>query len=271
MKAVAIMNNKGGTAKTVTAVNLADILVGVYHKTVLLVDCDGQANATRFFLPNFHADMDNGTAAVLCGQGESVWSDNVVPVVPGLDILTGGPDLYGLDLRAMTDGVSNTHALRSFVDAARSDGETDFVLFDCPPGFTSASVAALMAADEVIIPMALDGFSFDGLHALRQQVENLRRANYRIKIAGVLITKWCRTQAVQESEKMLRSGDLPVYRTHIRQTPKVTESTLMQTPLRTYSPTSGPTKDYLAWVQEYLEDSVHAAEAPHAAGEEQAK
>ena len=47
MKTIAIMNNKGGVGKTVTAINLADILVADYAQRVVLVDCDGQANLTR--------------------------------------------------------------------------------------------------------------------------------------------------------------------------------------------------------------------------------
>lgn len=254
MRTIAIMNNKGGVGKTVTAINLADILVHEYGKSVVLVDCDGQANLSRFYLPGYHEEdlVGGGTAAVLCGQGECVWGDNLVPVQPGLDILTGGTDLYSLDLQAMTDGVNSPLALRHFADAAREDDETDYMIFDCPPGFTCASVAALMAADEVIIPMALDGFSFDGLAALRQQVRNLQQANYTVKIGGVLITKWQHEAAVEEAEKLLRSMHIPVYQTHIRQTPMVVRSTLDRTALRAYSPRSAPARDYRAWVREYL-------------------
>ena len=53
MKTIAIMNNKGGVGKTVTAINLADILIQDYRKRVLLADCDGQMNLTRFFLPEY--------------------------------------------------------------------------------------------------------------------------------------------------------------------------------------------------------------------------
>lgn len=260
MKAIAIMNNKGGVGKTITAINLTDILVNAYSKRVVLVDCDGQANLTRFFLPNYHAPdlADGGTAAVLCGQHEPVWSDNTIPVHPGLDILPGGSDLYSLDLRAFKDGVSNPLALRHWAEAAREDEETDYMIFDCPPGFTCASVAALMASDEVIIPMALDGFSFDGLAALRQQVRNLQQANYAVKIGGVLITKWQHETAVEEAEKLLRSMHIPVYQTHIRQTPMVVRSTLDRTALRIYSPRSGPARDYRDWVREYLGEEEQA-------------
>lgn len=254
MKTIAIMNNKGGVGKTVTAINLADILVRDYSKRVVLVDCDGQANLTRFFLPNYHDPdlIDGGTAAVLCGQQEPVWSDNTIPICPGLDILPGSADLYDLDLRAIKDSVSNPMALRGWADAAREDGETDYMIFDCPPGFTCASVAALMAADQVVIPMALDGFSFDGLSALRQQVHNLQQANYGVKIGGVLITRWHKAKVIRDAEQLLRSGPVPVYQAHIRQTDKVLESTLMRSPLQDYSPRSAAAIDYRAWVQEFL-------------------
>lgn len=68
MKTIAIMNNKGGVGKTVTAINLADILVADYKQRVVLVDCDGQANLTRFFLPGADKLELTTTADVLRGR-----------------------------------------------------------------------------------------------------------------------------------------------------------------------------------------------------------
>ena len=133
MKAIAIMNNKGGVGKTVTAINLADVLTNNYHQEVVLVDCDGQANLTGFYLPGMEQDVTT-TADVLTGECEQVWSDNLVPLADHLQLLPSSSGLYDLDLQAIKDGVSAPERLRGFVDAAREDGDTDWMIFDCPPG-----------------------------------------------------------------------------------------------------------------------------------------
>ncbi len=151
---------QGGVGKTVTAINLADILIQDYRKRVLLADCDGQMNLTRFFLPEYDPEVGYSMVSLLLGDGEPVWSDNVVPLRPGLNLVPGSLELYSLDLAAMSEGedVRQTQRMLDFAEAVRQDEEVDYLIFDCPPGFTAASMAALRAADEVVIPMELDGF-----------------------------------------------------------------------------------------------------------------
>ena len=160
MKTIAIMNNKGGVGKTVTAINLADILVRDYHKRVVLADCDGQVNMTRFFLPEFNPEDGGTVAEVLTGTHEPYWRANLAELRAGLSILPGSPALYDLDLIAIRDGLRDTYALRRFRDAAAEDGETEYFIFDCPPGYTLSSVSALLAADEVVVPLVIDGYAF---------------------------------------------------------------------------------------------------------------
>lgn len=255
MRTIAIMNNKGGVGKTVTAINLADVLDRVHGKRVVLVDCDGQMNLTRFFLPGYDPDVSCNLVSVMRGEGESVWSDNLTPVGPQVDLLPATPELFTVDLQAFTDAPHRRlHALRQFIEAAEEDGETDFFILDCPPGFTVASVSALMAADEVIIPLTLDGFGFEGMAELERQVGNLMAANYRVRIGGVLITQWRNTDVVHQAEALLRSGDVPVYRTVIRRTEKVPESTFARMPIMQYSPTSAASYDYRQFAAELLEE-----------------
>lgn len=253
MRIIAIMNNKGGVGKTVTAINLADILATDYHKRVVLVDCDGQANLTRFYLPEFDGETNTTTSDVLLGTSEPVWSDNLTPLRAGLDLLPADSSLYELDRRAIQDGVGSPERLVWFSRAAREDADTDFLIFDCPPGFTLASVGALIAADEVVIPMMVDGFGFSGMADLTQQIASLRRTQYKVRIAGVLVTQWHNSPVVTQGEALLRKMDrVPVFRTVIRRTDKVVESTLDRTPVTQYSRQSAAARDYRSWVAEYL-------------------
>lgn len=257
MKTVAIMNNKGGVGKTVTAINLADILVRDYRKRVLLVDCDGQMNLTRFFLPEFDPEINLSLADVLEGSCESVWSENVMPIQPGLDLLPGSSGLYDLDFKAL-DGCEPGLCggiLGAFLDAVAEDGEVDFCVCDCPPGYTLASVNALLAADEVVVPMLLDGFSFTGMLDLQGQLRSLRTANGQAKLAGVLLTQWHNSEVVRQGEELVRRPTrlgIPVFQTVIRRTDKVPESTFDRQPIVQYSPRSAAALDYRDWVREYI-------------------
>jgi chromosome partitioning protein len=252
MRTIAIMNNKGGVGKTVTAINLADILVHDYHKRVVLVDCDGQMNLTRFYQPEFDPELNLNIANVLEGSSETVWSDNLMPISPGLDMLPASTALYRLDVDSIKQGNFTLRTLRDFKNCAAEDAETDYFIFDCPPGFTAASCAALMASDEVVIPMLVDGFSMTGMVDMAAQVGSMREANAKIRIAGVLVTQWHKTDAVIQGEQLLRSLSVPVFKTVIRRTDKIPESTFDRSPIRDYSPGSAASQDYRAWVREYL-------------------
>ena len=251
MRAIAIMNNKGGVGKTVTAINLADILANDYKQRVVLVDCDGQANLTGFFLPGIEADSTT-MAEVLTGDCEQVWSDNLLPLRKNIQLLPGSSGLYNLDLRAVKDGVSAPERLRDFVAAAREDGDTDWMIFDCPPGYTVSSVAALLAADEVMIPVTADKFSIDGVHAVAAQAVNLTAAHPGLTVRA-LMTQTRTADVVTEAEKALSAMHVQTYRTKIRRTDKVPESTVSLAPLRVYSPGSSACRDYRALAGELME------------------
>ena len=256
MTTIAIMNLKGGVGKTVTAINLADVLAAAGKRT-LLVDCDGQMSLTRFYLPDLDPDNTPTLEGVLLGTAEPCWDDNIQEISDKVWLLPGSSGLYPMDVAAVRGGGAGWQkAMRDYRDAVAEDGEVDYLVFDCPPGFTCASIAALMAADDVVIPMLVDGFSLWGVTDLAAQINGIKSANPRIRVAGVLITQWHRCDAVQQGEALLRSLGVPVFRTVIRRTDKVPESTFDRTPIRGYSPRSAASLDYQAWVEEYLHEEV---------------
>lgn len=255
MRTIAIMNLKGGVGKTVTALTLADVLRRA-GRTSVLVDCDGQMSLTRFYLPEFDPDTAPSVADVLMGCSETLWSDNTIPqdALGRVQLLPGSSSLYELDVKALKSSIHSISSLRGFRDAAAEDG-VDYMIFDCPPGFTAASCAALMAADEVVIPTVVDGFSLLGVGDMIAQVASMRQANAAIKIAGVLICQWRNSESVRQGEELLRRN-WAVFDTVIRRTEKIPESTFMQQPVMDYSPRSAAAQDYRAWVWEYLHEEV---------------
>lgn len=256
MKTVAIMNNKGGVGKTVTAINLADILAREHHKRVLLIDCDGQCNLTRFYSGGFGGEAGPNTATLLLGEGEELWLDNVERVSEGIWLLPASSGLYELDRAALQNCSIRLRPLYDFARTVEEGGEIDYIIIDCPPGYTVASVGALLACDEVVIPATVDAFAINGLVDMRAQIDGLRRTRGGVKIAGVLITQWHNAPVVASGEALLRGMDVPVFSTRIRRTDKVPESVFMGEAVSTYSPTSAATADYRAWVAEYLGEEL---------------
>lgn len=251
MRTISIANFKGGTGKTVTACNMAAELAGAGRR-VLLIDADPQHNASTFFGGDY--DWSCTLTDVLEGTAEPYWPEDVSCTgLEGLDILPADMGLLRLDLAAIAGGRSDALRLMcDFLDAIREDDAYDFILFDCPPSFTAASVAALTNSDDVILPTRVDAFSRAGVEELLDQMRDLgrtTRARFRI-----LITMSDRTNLCRQGAKALRDSGVHVMETEIRECVKVGESTYARQPLRDYAPRCTAALDYRAAVKEYLQE-----------------
>lgn len=253
MRVIAISNNKGGTGKTSTAVNLAALLAREGER-VVLIDADPQHNSTDFFLDD---TQDAPTLYdVLEGTGESVWSDNLQETAfENLAVLPADGNLSRLDLAALlsTGTAREERRLRDFLDAARADGEAGFVVIDCPPGFTAASTAALVCCDEVIVPTRVDAFSRAGVLELLDQVRSLARYGVRPGFR-VLVTMADRSRLSKQAEEQLRRDGLVLFKAVIHNSVCVGESSYARLPLYAYAPRSRAALDYEELLKEVLAD-----------------
>ena len=249
MRVISIANFKGGTGKTVTACNMAAELADMGRR-VLLIDADPQHNASTFFGGEY--DWPCTLTDVLDGTAEPYWPEDVSCTGrEGLDILPADMNLLRLDLAAIASGSSEAlPRLCDFLDAVREDDAYDYVLIDCPPSFTAASVAALVNSDDVILPTKCDAFSRAGVEELIGQVRSLGRAT-RAKFR-VLVTMADRTSLCRQGANALRASGLLVMATEIRTCTKVGESTYAKAPLLEYAPKCTAAADYHAMVKEYL-------------------
>lgn len=255
MTTVSIINLKGGTGKTVTACNMAAILAGERGKRVLVIDADPQHNATDFF--GVDADQCGGTTAgILDGFGDR-WDDFVtITSWPRLDIIPSDISLINCDIAAVSSKLSGNGLLRGFLEAVAEDDEYDYCIIDCPPSFTAASVSAIVASDVVVIPVKVDAFALGGIAELAAQIAALRKVQPRVRIGGALVTMWHNAEVVRQGEELLRRSGIPVYKTVIRRTDKVDESTFARQPAHSYSKRCSAGQDYLRFVEEFLSEEA---------------
>lgn len=252
IRTTAILNLKGGVAKTTTAINLAAILARDHGKRVLVTDADSQCNTTEFY----GADPQSGNLAKVL-RGAGLYEDPGAYVASciqttkysNVDILPGDDSLMDLDLSKVEQGTVCSNVLRYLVEEV-SD-RYDYHLIDCPPAFNAASAAALIAADDVIIPIKLDAFSLRGMANLMRQIRNMKRINPRLRLAGCLPTMWYKDPQIKEAEAQLRKAGLPIFH-HIRRSDKVDDMTFQQEPLLISSPNSAAGVDYRRFVKEYV-------------------
>lgn len=254
MKVTAIMNLKGGVAKTITAVNMAAILEEKHGKTVLLVDADHQGNSSSFFPTG---DEIATLREILTAENEPYWADNVSRSgIEGLDIIPASMTLAELDVSGEESPEERNfrkYRLREFLICAAEDDAYDHVIIDLPPSFSTAAQAALIAADDVIVPMKIDAFSLGGMKELLKQISNMRTINASLHLAGVLVTMHRRAGNTNEAVDVLHKSRIPVFRQTIRWTDRIVDdSTFSNTPLCKYSPRCAAARDYAKFVIEYL-------------------
>lgn len=253
IRTTAILNLKGGVGKTTTAINMAAILATKWGKRVLLIDADSQCNTTEFFGGK---ETDDTLANILRYSGSfDETAERYAPItiqntgIENLDLIPADDTLMDMDLSAASSGVVDVNVLRSLVEAVRED--YDYVLIDCPPAFNAAAAAALVAADDVVIPIKLDAFSLRGMINLTRQIKNMKRINPRLRISGLLPTMWYDDPQIQEAEQQLRAAGLRIFH-HIRRSDPVDKMTFRHEPLLISSPNSGAGIDYRTFAAEYV-------------------
>ena len=163
MKVVSIINLKGGVGKTTTAAIMAESLAETYHKRVLLFDNDKQGNISRLF------DLYNGD--IVPGACVALKSRVLVPgtiqktAIPGVDLVNSNYFMELVENEIRADQESPQHDRYKAALAAVA-GEYDYCIVDNPPDLGINVINAIVATDEVIIPVNLDGYSLDGLEEL---------------------------------------------------------------------------------------------------------
>ncbi len=248
MRTMAIANQKGGSGKTTTSVNLAAAL-GEQGRRVLMLDLDPQHSATAWLgLKN----PGKGLYELFVNQA-SLLDVLQKTAVPGVDLAPSSPWLVGVE-RTLAGEVGAEHLLRRNVAALPAD-RWDYLLIDCPPTLGILTINALAAVREVLVPVEAHVMALAGLAQLLHTVEIVKdRLNPDLRVSGILACRMDgRTRHAREVVDQLRERSGPlVYQTVIRENIRLAECPSFAQPITGYDPKSAGAADYRHLAREIM-------------------
>lgn len=248
-KIIVIANQKGGVAKTTTAVNLSACLA-THNKQVLLVDVDPQGNATS----GLGIDKDNLPACMYDVLINGMPLANIVNKTE-LDNLYVAPatiQLAGAEIE-LVGAVARESKLKKAINKIKE--EYDFIILDCPPSLGLLTINALSAADSILIPIQCEYYALEGLGQLMNTIQLVQKhLNPSLIIEGVLLTMFdARTNlAIQVVDEVKAHFKDKVYRTIIPRNVRLSESPSHGKPIIQYDPKSRGAEVYHELAKEVL-------------------
>ncbi|MBD1209610.1 MAG: ParA family protein [Ignavibacteria bacterium] len=249
-KIIAVVNNKGGVAKTTSVLNIGAGLAR-RGKRVLLIDADGQANLTTCF--GFPKDGKKSLYEVLC-ETKSI-KDVMIKCTNGVSLVPGAESLNTVEAQAAAANWDMRefrlkHALEEIKD------QYDYIFIDCPPAMDTRVTNALAVATEVYIPVIAEPLSLQGLDSIINRIDQIisKRVNSRLRITGVIITLFKPKVAIAKDCVMYLEEKFPnvVFHTRIRDTVTLKEATASDKDIFQYAPNKQGAWDYSALVDEIL-------------------
>ena len=249
MKTIAIINQKGGVAKTTSTINLGAYLARSGKRTLIL-DLDPQGNATSGLGVN-RFDLAKCIYDGLI-DGVPVEDYLLQTKVEGLDLVPATIQLAGAEIE-MVSMLTREYLLKNLI---RSISDYEYILIDCPPSLGLLTINALTAADEYIVPIQCEYYALEGLGQLLKTIDLIRKGlNPNLEMCGALMTMYSSNlnlsaQVVAEVRGFFKEK---VFDSIIPRSVRLSEAPSYGEPICIYAPTSKGAAAYEELAKEVIE------------------
>ena len=249
MRSIAIINQKGGSGKTTTTVNLAAAL-GELKRRVLVVDLDPQGSASLWL-----GIRNGGPGLREVFAGKKNLADLVLATqTPGVEVVPSSQWLTGVE-KTLSGQDGAELILRDQLENSTSQLPWDYILLDCPPSLGILTLNALAATQEVLVTVEAHVLALYGLSGLLQTIETVReRLNPSLEVSGILACRVdTRNRLTQEVVNTLRKhfGEL-VFEIVIRNNVRLAEAPSFGLPITQYDTSSIGAADYRSLAKEVI-------------------
>jgi chromosome partitioning protein len=252
---IALVNQKGGVGKSTTAVNLGAGLA-MQGRSVLVVDCDPQGNTTTGFGIE-KSQLQHDIYDVLM-QEASIDDVAVRTEIDALTLVPATINLAGAEIELVSALSRETRLRQALRPVAQ---RYDFTLIDCPPSLGLLTINALVAAEEIIIPVQAEYYALEGLSQLTAVVRRVREAlNPPLHVSGVLVTMFDgRTRlAMEVLDELEKFFPHQMFKTQIPRNIRLSEAPSFGKSVIQFDLKSRGAQAYLSLARELLAAERHA-------------
>ncbi|QNG55468.1 ParA family protein [Pseudonocardia petroleophila] len=253
-RVLTVANQKGGVGKTTSTVNLAAALA-MHGVRVLVIDLDPQGNASTA-LGVEHRLGTPSVYEVLLGEIRLAEAAVASTASPNLLCVPATIDLAGAEIELVSMVAREQRLKQALTADALDELDVDYVLIDCPPSLGLLTVNALVAADEVLIPIQCEYYALEGLGQLLSNIDLVRaHLNTDLHVSTILLTMYDgRTKLADQVTTEVRTHFGPtVLRTVIPRSVKVSEAPGYSQTVLAYDPGSRGAMSYVDAAREIAE------------------